>query len=373
MATTKRDYYEVLGVAKDATPEELKKAYRKLAMQYHPDRNPGDHSAEEKFKEIGEAYSILSDADKRQRYDTYGHAGQQMPDFGSFSFDSAFDLFDMFFGGGARRGGRTRGPQRGSDLRMTIDLKFEEAVFGAKRTVEVPRAGTCPDCNGSGAAAGTAHSTCPDCGGAGQIRRSVQSIFGQMVNVVVCPRCEGQGEIIDTPCTKCGGRGRVQEKKTIEVAIPAGVDEDVNVRVAGEGEAGLKGGPYGDLFIGFRIESHTHLIRHGQNLIYELAVSVPQAVLGDKITVPTVDGETTIDLPPGTQHGKVIKIQGHGVPHVRSGRRGDQLCVVHVVVPTHLSAEQRKLYESLDGRTGKPAEVKKGFFDQVRGFFNPEG
>ncbi len=367
MATTKRDYYEVLGVARGAKPDELKRAYRKLAMKYHPDRNQGDPSAEEKFKEVGEAYAVLSDADKRQRYDTFGHAGQGMPDFGGFSFESAFDLFDMFFGGGARH--RRGGPPHGNDLRMNIDIDFKEAVYGAKRSIEVPRADTCPECQGSGAKPGTQPTTCPDCGGHGQVRRTVQSIFGQMASVGSCPRCHGEGRLIAEPCSRCRGHGLVDVRKSIEVTIPAGVDEDVSVRVSGEGEAGPRGGPRGDLYLGFRVKPHPDLLRHGTDLVYELPVSVAQAVLGDTIAVPTVDGEHQIELPAGTQNGKVIKIAGFGVPHVRSGRRGDQLCVVHIVIPTRLSADQRKLYEQLGELTGHPAEVRRGFFDHVRGAF----
>jgi molecular chaperone DnaJ len=370
MATVKRDYYDVLGVDRSAGTEDLKRAYRKLAMRYHPDRNPGDKEAEERFKEVGEAYSVLSDPEKRRRYDTFGHAGQQMPDFGSFSFDSAFDLFDMFFGGG-RRSARRSGPQRGADLRLTVDITFEESVFGARRTVEVPRAAACPDCSGSGAAPGTSPTACPECGGAGQVRRAVQSIFGQMATVTPCPRCRGEGRVVEHPCARCRGRGLVDERKTLEVTIPAGVDADVQVRVAGEGEAGPHGGPPGDLYIGFRIAAHPQLVRRGQDLLYELPVSVAQAALGDRITVPTVDGETVVEVPPGTQHGRVIKLAGHGVPHVRTGRRGDQICVVRVVVPTHLTGEERALYEKLGGRTGRPVEVKRGFFDHLRDFFAP--
>ena len=369
MATTKRDYYEVLGVARGCTPEELKGAYRKLAMQYHPDRNNGDKAAEVRFKEIGEAYSVLSDPEKRQRYDTFGHAATGQPDFGSFSFDSAFDLFDMFFGGaGGRRGGR-RGPQRGADLRMNVEVEFQEAVFGAKRTIEVPRAGTCAECNGSGARAGSSAAQCPTCQGAGQVRRTMQSIFGQVMNVTTCPQCQGEGQIVDDPCPQCRGQGRVQSKHTVEVSIPGGVDEEMTLRLTGEGEAGPRGGPPGDLYIGFRIKPHEFLVRRGSDIVYELPVTVPQAVLGDKITVPTVSGEHTVDVPAGTQPGKQIKLHGMGVPHVRSGRRGDQICVVRVVVPAHLSHEDRELYEQLGGRDGKPAEVKKGFFENVRDAF----
>jgi molecular chaperone DnaJ len=366
---TKRDYYEVLGVARTCSAEELKRAYRKLAMQYHPDRNQGDKSAEERFKEVGEAYAVLSDPEKRQRYDAFGHAGDQVPDFGGFSFESAFDLFDMFFGGSARgRRGRT-GPQRGSDLRMNVEIAFEEAVHGATRTIEVPRADTCPVCKGSGSEAGHSAVTCPQCSGSGQVRRAVQSIFGQVVNVSACPRCHGEGRIVEHPCAQCRGAGRVEARKTLEVQIPAGVDEDMQVRVAGEGEAGPRGGPPGDLYLAFRIKPHQHLERRGLDLVYELPVSVPQAVLGDRITVPTVDGEHTVDLPAGTQHGKLIRISGMGVPHVRTGRRGDQLCVVHVVVPAHLGGAERQLYEQLaelGGRDGRPADVRKGFFDHLR-------
>jgi molecular chaperone DnaJ len=369
VATIKRDYYEVLGVERNASGEVLKKAYRKLAMEYHPDRNPGDKQAEERFKEVGEAYAVLSDPSKRQRYDAFGHTADGMPDLGGFSFDSAFDLFDMFFGGGG--GGRRRrsGPQAGADLRMNVDISFEESVFGATRTVEVPRKGTCDACAGSGAAPGTQPVQCPDCGGSGQVRRTVQSIFGQMVNVSACPRCRGEGRIVEQPCPTCRGQGRVDERQKLDITIPPGVDDDVTLRYAGQGEAGPRGGARGDLFVGFRIAPHAHLVRRGQDLLYELAVSVPQAVLGDRITVPTVNGEHEVDLPPGTQHGKVLKIAGMGVPHVRSGRRGDQLCIVHIAVPSHLTAEQRRAYEQLGERDGRPAEVRKGFFDAIKDAF----
>jgi molecular chaperone DnaJ len=368
MATAKRDYYEVLGVARECTPEELKKAYRKLAMQYHPDRNPGSKESEASFKEVGEAYAVLSDPQKRQQYDAFGHSVNGAPDFGAgFGFESAFDLFDMFFGGGRRRG--QTGPQRGADLRMNLEITLREAVYGATRTIDVPRADTCPVCDGKGAEPGTSATTCTQCNGAGQVRRSVQSIFGPVVNVSACPKCHGQGTIIDSPCKRCHGDGRIQASKRLEVTIPAGVDEDIQVRVTGEGEAGPRGGPAGDLFLAFRVAADENLVRRGQDLIYELPVSVPQAVLGDTITVPTIDGEHQLVVAAGTQHGKVLKISGFGVPHVRSGRRGDQLCIVRVVVPSHLSAHDRKLYEDLGNREGKPAEVRKGFFDHLRDAF----
>jgi molecular chaperone DnaJ len=249
---------------------------------------------------------------------------------------------------------------------MNLEITLREAVFGATRTVEVPRADTCPECSGSGAEPGTSPVVCTQCNGSGQVRRAVQSIFGQVVNVSACPRCHGEGRTIERPCRNCRGQGRVEIRKTIEVQIPAGVDEDVQVRVGGEGEAGPRGGPSGDLYLAFRIESHPHFVRRGQDLVYELPVSVPQAVLGDRITVPTIDSEHTVELPAGTQDGRVIRISGIGVPHVRSGRRGDQLCVVRVVIPTHLTAKDRKVYEQLGGRDGRPAEVRKGFFDHLK-------
>jgi molecular chaperone DnaJ len=368
MATTKRDYYEVLGVDRSAGPEELKRAYRKLAMKYHPDRNDGDKAAEERFKEVGEAYAVLSDPDRRQRYDSFGHAAEGMPDFG-FSFDSAFDLFDMFFGGSQGRRRSRTGPQHGSDLRMVVDVTFEEAVFGGKRTLEVPRAGTCEECGGSGARKGTTATQCVQCGGAGQVRRTMQTIFGQMASVATCARCHGEGRVVLDPCTRCRGQGRVEVRHSVEVTIPAGVDEDVSLRLAGEGEVGPRGGAPGDLYLGFRVKPHPQLVRHGQDILLELPVTVPQAVLGDTITVPTVEGEHSIELPPGTQPGKQIRLSGMGVPHIRNKRRGDQICIVRVVMPSHLSAQERSLYEQLGGREGRPLEVKKGFFDTLRDAF----
>ncbi len=366
MATTSRDYYEILGVPRDVDADELKKAYRRLAMQYHPDKNPGNPDAEARFKEVGEAYSVLSDPSKRRSYDLYGHARGGIPDMG-FSFDSAFDLFDMFFGGSAR--GRRGGAERGSDIRVNLDLTFHEAVFGVEKVIELNRSDPCGECGGSGAAAGSSPVTCNQCQGAGQVRQVVQSVFGQMMNVTTCPRCKGQGTLVEKPCQVCNGQGLVAGHTTITVRIPAGVDETMALPVPGEGEAAPRGGQRGDLIVGFRVKKHPHLVRRGTDLVYELPVTIPQAVLGDTITIPTVDGEYQLTVPPGTQHGKTITIAGHGVPDVRSGRRGNQVCVVRLVVPSSLTAEERSLYEKLGGRDGQPAHVRKGFFDQLRDAF----
>ena len=365
----KRDYYEVLGVARSASPEEIKRAYRKLALQYHPDRNPNDPQAETRFKEINEAYEVLSDSERRQRYDTFGHAGTQgMPGFdfgGAYGFGGLNDIFDAFFGGAAA--GRTRtGPRRGSDLRLELRITFEEAVFGVEKELTIPRAESCDSCHGSGAEPGTSPQTCPVCRGSGQVRRATQSIFGQIVNVATCSRCRGEGSVIDKPCRRCSGTGHVPGEKQVRVRIPAGVDSGSQIRLSGEGEPGPRGGAAGDLYIALQVKPHAVLQRNGTDVIYELPISVAQAALGDSIEIPTVDGPMQLEVPAGTQYGKVFRIHGHGIPHLRSGRRGDQLVYVRVVVPTSLTAEQRKALESLGGLSGKPHPVEKGFFEKFK-------
>ena len=337
----KRDYYEVLGVGRNATAEELKRAYRKLALQYHPDRNNGDPQAEARFKEINEAYEVLSDQSKRQRYDTFGHAGTQgMPgyDFGGAGFGGINDIFDMFFGTAAA--GRTRtGPRRGADLRLDLRLSFEESVRGVERELTIPRAEACESCQGTGAEAGTSPQTCPQCRGAGQVRRATQSIFGQIVNVASCPRCNGEGKVIERPCRTCGGSGHRPGEKKVRVNIPAGVDSGSQIRLT--------------------------------DIVYELPLSVAQAALGDTVEIPTVDGPERIEIPPGTQYGKLLRIHGRGIPHLRSGRRGDQVVYVRVVIPTNLTEEQKQALHQLGGVSGKPQHIEKGFFDrfkQVIGF-----
>jgi len=361
----KRDYYEVLGVSRTASAEELKRAYRKLALQYHPDRNPNDPQAESRFKEINEAYEVLSDQSKRQRYDTFGHSAQGMPGFDGAGFGGINDIFDMFFGAAA--GGRTRtGPRRGSDLRLDLRLTFEEAVFGVERELTIPRAEACGACQGSGAEAGTSPQTCPQCRGSGQVRRATQSIFGQIVNVASCPRCNGEGKVIERPCKTCGGSGHRPGEKKVRVNIPAGVDSGSQIRLTGEGEVGPRGGAPGDLYIVIQVKAHSVLKRQGTDVIYELPLSVAQAALGDTVEIPTVDGPEKIEIAPGTQYGKTIRINGRGVPHVRSGRRGDQLVYVRVVIPTNLTEEQRQALQQLGGISGKPQHIEKGFFDKFK-------
>jgi molecular chaperone DnaJ len=361
----KRDYYEVLGVSRTASAEELKRAYRKLALQFHPDRNPNDPQAESRFKEINEAYEVLSDQSKRQRYDTFGHSAQGIPGFDGAGFGGINDIFDMFFGAAAAGRART-GPRRGADLRLDLRLTFEEAVFGVERELTIPRAEACNACQGSGAEAGTSPQTCPQCRGSGQVRRATQSIFGQIVNVASCPRCNGEGKVIERPCKTCGGSGHRPSEKKVRVNIPAGVDSGSQIRLTGEGEVGPRGGAPGDLYIVLQVKPHPVLKRQGTDVIYELPLSVAQAALGDTVEIPTVDGPEKIEIAPGTQYGKTIRINGRGVPHVRSGRRGDQLVYVRVVIPTNLTEEQKQALQQLGGISGKPQHIEKGFFDKFK-------
>ena len=371
MATT-RDYYEVLEVSRTASADEIKKSFRQLAMKYHPDRNPDNPEAESRFKEASEAYEVLSDPDKRSQYDRfgavpgYGRGGAGAAGFGGFQSAGFGDIFDMFFGGQGGAGRGRPGPRRGSDLRYTLELEFNEAVFGVERDIEVPRQDTCQTCSGSGSEQGKDPVRCSECNGAGQVRRVSQSFFGQVVNVATCPRCHGEGELVEFPCPTCHGTARVESRKTLRVKVPAGVDEGDQVRLNGEGEAGVKGGAYGDLYVAMSIKPHPELRRVGNDIYYDLGVGFAQAALGDAIEVPTVDGSFKLDLPAGTQYGTKVRIAGHGVPHVRNGRRGDQIVVVHVVTPTKLNHEQKKALEVLGGRTGLPTAAPKGILDRLK-------
>jgi molecular chaperone DnaJ len=368
----KRDYYEVLGVSRDASADELKRAFRRLAMQYHPDRNPDDPQAAERFKECSEAYEVLSDPEKRRSYDMFGHAGVGQTGAGHSGFEGfGFgDIFETFFGGTGfgSRGGRRA--SRGDDLRYDMTITFEEAYTGVERDIDVPRLVTCELCTGSGAQPGTGTETCASCNGSGQVRRQAQSIFGSIVNITTCPSCAGEGRILRTPCTDCRGQGRVERTRKVHVTIPAGADTGAQIRRTGEGEAGYRGGPPGDLYIVIRVKNHPSLRRQDQDVVYDLSVNMIQAALGDRIEVPTLDGDVEVRVPEGTQHGQTFRLPGRGMPNVRTGRRGDQYVVVQVVVPRDLTADQKALLRRVGGLTGKPEKVSKGFFERFREAIN---
>lgn len=372
MATGQRDYYEVLGVPRSADAQELKKAYRKLAMEYHPDRNPSEDAAA-KFKEINQAYEVLSDDQKRQMYDRFGHAGvdgNQGSGFDGFQgFEGGFgDIFDAFFGGGQRGARRRRGPARGADLRFNLRLSFEEAVFGVEKEIEFQRQERCERCSGKGAEPGTELATCPDCNGAGEIRRSQQSIFGQFVNVAPCGRCSGEGRIVPNPCEDCRGTGRLRAPRKIAVKVPAGVGDGSQIRLAGEGEAGARGGEPGNLYVVLQVAEHERFERVEDHIVLELPVNVAQAALGAELSIPTLDGDMTFEVPAGTQSGEDFVIRGKGVPHLRGAGRGDMVVRVTVVVPESLNDEQRDLLEKLAETMGTPTLPRrnKGFFERIR-------
>ncbi len=371
MATGQRDYYEVLGVSRSADAQELKKAYRKLAMEYHPDRNPSEDAAT-KFKEINQAYEVLSDDQKRQAYDRFGHAGVdgQGGGFDGFQgFEGGFgDIFDAFFGGGQRGGRRRRGPARGADLRFNLRLTFEEAIFGVEKEIEFQRQERCTRCSGKGAEPGTELATCPDCNGAGEIRRSQQSIFGQFVNVAPCGRCSGEGRIVPNPCEDCRGTGRLRAPRKIAVRVPAGVDDGSQIRLAGEGEAGARGGEPGNLYVVLSVADHEKFQRVEDHIVLELPVNVAQAALGAELSIPTLDGDMTFEVPAGTQSGEDFVIRGKGVPHLRGAGRGDMVVRVTVVVPESLTDDQRELLEKLAETMGTPTLPRrsKGFFERIR-------
>jgi molecular chaperone DnaJ len=344
---TKRDYYEVLGVAKKATEQELKSAYRKLALQHHPDRNPGNHEAEEKFKEINEAYGVLSNAESRTRYDRFGHAGVgssasagawASPDFGGFE-DILGDLFGDIFGGG--RSSRRTGPQRGSDLRYDLEITLEQAAAGFKTQVTIPRLESCDTCSGSGAAPGTSPTACNLCGGTGQVR--FQQGFFSVSRT--CHQCRGTGRMITSQCKTCRGQGRIEKEQQLEIKIPAGVDTGARLRLAGEGEAGANAGPAGDLYVVIHVKEHNLFERQGNNLYVNVPVTFTQAALGAEIRVPTLDGDDMLTIPEGTQTGSIFRLKGKGIVSLQGHGRGDLFVVTTIVTPTRLSREQKRLLE----------------------------
>ena len=355
-------------MARQASAEELKRAFRKIAMDSHPDRNPGDAAAAARFKEASEAYNVLSDPGRRRSYDLFGHAAT---DFGSgagvdFTDMPFADLFETFFGGGVGSRSRRQRANRGDDLRYDLTLTFEEAFKGVEKQLDVPRLVTCETCSGSGAQPGTSADTCSTCGGSGQLRRAQQSIFGSVVTATTCPACGGAGRVLRSPCADCAGQGRRQQTRKLSVRIPAGVDTGSQIRLSGEGEAGLRGGQPGDLYVVLRVKPHPELARRENDTIYELRLNFVQAALGDRIQVPTLDGPVEIAIPAGTQYGQTFRLARRGMPDVRSGRRGDQYVLVQIVVPKDLSTEQKALLRQVGGLTGKPEKVSKGFFERLR-------
>ncbi len=369
-----RDYYEILGIPKNASTEDIKSAFRKLARQYHPDVSK-ETDAEEKFKEINEAYGVLSDPQKRARYDQYGRAGLGemggMPDYATMDFNDIFEEilggFGFGFGGG---GGRSRRAHRGRDLQVHVELTFEEAIFGVEKTIEVTRNEPCDTCHGSGAEPGTTPQRCGTCGGRGEVRQMRQTIFGSMMQSGPCPTCGGRGEVISTPCHTCRGQGL--ERKTVKkvVQIPAGVDNGNQIRLAGEGEPGANGGPVGNLYLVVTVKPHQYFRRREYDILLNLDINIAQAVLGAEVEIPTVNGTEKLKIPSGTQPGKVFTLKARGVPYIRKSGRGDQMVIVNVDIPTKLTKEQKELFEKLADTLGTKVNPKeKGFIDWLNEAF----
>lgn len=366
----KRDFYEVLGVSKGASETEIKQAYRKLARQYHPDVNPGNKEAEEKFKEATEAYDVLSDQEKRARYDQFGHAGvdpNQAGGAGGFGDFGGFgDIFDMFFGG-AGGGQRRGGPQRGADLRYDMSITFEEAVFGTEKEIQIPKMENCPDCQGSGAAPGTHPTTCSQCNGTGQVRVTQRTPFGQTQTVRTCTACHGEGKTIASPCRTCSGQGKVRKMRNLTINVPAGSEEGLNLRLSGEGESGGKGGPAGDLYIVLHVKAHKFFERDGNDIYCEVPITFVQAALGAEIEVPTLDGNVRMKVPEGTQTSTIFRLKGHGVPFRRGSGRGDQHVRVIVATPTKLTDRQKEILEQFGKETSEHQQMgKKSLFDKFK-------
>ncbi len=389
--TMKRDFYEILGVSKSASADEIKKAYRKVAMQYHPDKNPGDKAAEEKFKEAAEAYEILSDGDKKAQYDRFGHqafsgggrssgghgGGMNMDDiFSQFGdiFGDGGNPFGSFFGGGGGRsgGGRSQG-SKGSNLRVKIKLNYEEIAKGVNKTIKVKKYVGCTTCSGSGAKDKNSTQTCGTCNGSGQVRRVQNTFLGQVQTVTTCPTCNGEGLTITAKCSPCKGEGRVYGEETVAIDIPAGVQEGMQLSVNGKGNAGERGGRNGDLIVLIEEEAHETLHRDGNNVAYDLYVSFPDAVFGTQVEVPTIDGRAKIKIPAGTQSGKIFRLKGKGFPSVQSYDKGDQLIQVNVWTPQNVSSEESGMLEKMQGSknfTPNPDKDSKSFFDKVREMFS---
>ena len=370
--STKRDYYEVLGINKNSTDSEIKKAYRTMAKQYHPDVNPGDKVSEAKFKEVSEAYEILSDSKKKNKYDQYGHAGVDPNGFGGyggfedFDFGGIGDIFESFFGGGSSSR-RKNGPQKGDDLKAYMDITFEQAAFGVEKEMNVNRQEPCDECQGTGAKKGTQPVVCSTCNGAGQIQYRQNTPFGQFVNAKVCDQCHGDGKIIKEPCSICQGRGKVKKNKKLVVNIPAGIDDEQVISLRGEGEPGIKGGPAGDLYIVIRVKPHSIFKREGFNVICEVPITFAQAALGAEIEIPTLDGRINHTITEGTQTGTVIKFKSKGVRNLRGHGRGDHYVKVNIEVPKSLNDKQKELLKQFADSIGDDAHaMRKSFFDKMK-------
>jgi molecular chaperone DnaJ len=379
----KRDYYEVLGVQKTASADDIKKAYRSLARKYHPDLHPDDKDCAEKFKEVNEAYEVLSDPSKKERYDQFGHAGVD-PNYGGggFSGGAGFnpfgdmgDIFENLFGGGfgGGFGGSTRAradaPRRGQDIDTTVTIEFMEACMGVKRDIKINRLDKCPDCKGTGASAGSTPQTCPECGGRGQVKVAQRTPFGVISSQKACTKCGGKGKIVSNPCSKCGGNGRVRVSKSLSVDIPAGIDDGQMLRVSGQGDAGINGGPSGNLNVGVRVKNHPLFEREEYDIHCEIPITYAQAVMGDELVVPTIDGNVKYSIGEGTQTGTVFRLKGKGVKKLQRSERGDQYVKVYVEVPKNLDKKQKELLKEFEASLeDKNYEKKKNFFDKLKEF-----
>jgi len=370
---SKRDYYEILGLERGASPEEVKKAYRRLAKEHHPDFNKDDQEAGKKFNEVKEAYDVLSDPEKKARYDQFGHtadfngAGGGFEGFGGgFGFGGMDDIFEQFFGGMHSRR-RPPGPEQGRHLRYDLDITLEEAFSGGTREIRIPRSETCSDCDGSGAKTGSRPETCTVCGGTGQQQFTRNTAFGRFVNVQVCSSCRGEGRVINDPCPTCSGQGRIVRERTIEVKIPPGIESGTRLRISGGGEAGLRGGPPGDLYVVIAVKKHKKFMREGSDLILEVPISFSQAALGVEMEIPAIDGNATLRVPEGTQHGAVFKIKGRGMPRLRGSGRGDLKARIRLVIPKRLNPRQKELLAEYARLSGEEAGLTdKNFFDRVK-------
>ena len=379
MPEQRKDLYEALGLQKGASEEEIKKAYRKLAKKYHPDLNPGDKTAQEKMKEVNAAYEILSDPEKKARYDQFGHAGVDPSygggggQYGGFEDFDLGSIFDSFFGGGFSGGQQARrnGPRKGENIRAGVTLAFEEAAFGCEKQITVNRVETCPDCGGSGAKAGTSAETCPDCHGTGQVKNTQRTVFGVFSSTAPCSRCRGTGKVIKEPCPTCRGAGSQRKQRTITIQIPAGIDHGQTISVRGEGNAGQNGGSAGDIFATVSIAPHEIFKRRGQDVMVELPVTFVQAALGAELEAPSIDGKISYNMPEGTQPDTVFRIRGKGIPNLNGRGRGDQFIKVKIEIPRNLTREQKEILRQFEETVGDAQfGEKKGFFEKMKDLFN---